>query len=190
MNSKVALIYENGEFIVSINDSIVSKEKDIEKSFFSFKQIIENNSKREVTSWSDIEDAMSNIKNDMLEINSDHKTLSFGAMKYFHATGKLFYMNNGTMTPLIGGYHFFKFVVSMDANNEMLNCSDLLELCKVIIEKNATYRAEETSFIVSSAKFNYGEAGYNFSTNKINKGASIENGSFEEYKKYILELLK
>ena len=190
MNSKVALIYENGEFIVSINDSIVSKDKDIEKSFLGFKQIIENNFKREVTSWSDIEDAMSNINNDMVEINSDHKTLSFGAMKYFHATGKLFYMSNGTMTPLIGGYQFFKFVVLMSTNNEMFNSSELLELCKDIIEKNATYRSEETSFIVSSAKFNYGEAGYNFKTNKINKGASTEKGSFEEYKKYILELLK
>ena len=116
---------------------------------------------------------MSEISNGMLEINSDHKTLSFGVMKYFHATGKLFYMNNGTMTPLIGGYQFFKFVVSMATNNEMVDCSELLELCKVIMEKNATYRAEETSFIVSSAKFNYGEAGYNFSTNKINKGRCV-----------------
>lgn len=189
MNSKVALIYENGEFIVSINDSIVSKEKDIEKSFFSFKQIIENNSKREVTSWSDIEDAMSNIKNDMLEINSDHKTLSFGAMKYFHATGKLFYMNNGAMIPLIGGYQFFKFVVSMESNNIIEDSNKLLELCKVIVGNNATYRVEEASFVVSSAKFNYGEAGYNFATNKINKGASTENGSFEEYTKYIIEIL-
>lgn len=189
MNSKVALIYENGEFIVSINDNIISSDKNIEKAFLGFRQIIENNSKREVTSWESIENEISKIESNNLEMNNEHKTVTFGSMKYFHATGKVFYMNNGAMTPLIGGYQFFKFVVLMSINNESIKYTELLELCKVIIEKNATYRSEEDSFIVSSAKFNYGEAGYNFKVNKINKGASTENASFDQYKQYILQLL-
>lgn len=189
MNNKVVLTYENGEFIVSINDNIISKNRDIEKSFFSFKQIIDNNSKKEIIEWLDIEKEMSKIDNDKLEINKEYKTLSFGKIKYFHGTGKLFYMNNGAMIPLIGGYQFFKFVVSMESNNIIEDSNKLLELCKVIVGNNATYRVEEASFVVSSAKFNYGEAGYNFATNKINKGASTENSSFEEYTKYIIEIL-
>ena len=52
------------------------------------------------------------------------------------------------------------------------------------------YRVTEASIIVSSASFNYGSAEYNFNSGKINKGASIISGSFEEFKNYVLDIIK
>ena len=43
MNSKVELAYENNEYIVKVNGSIVNKGTDIEKAYEQFKNIIKNN---------------------------------------------------------------------------------------------------------------------------------------------------
>ena len=41
-----------------------------------------------------------------------------------------------------------------------------------------------------TTKFNYGSVEYNFATKKINKGTSNEKGSFEEFKDYVLSIIK
>ena len=48
----------------------------------------------------------------------------------------------------------------------------------------------ELSLLVLSASFNYGSAEYNFQTGKINKGASIEDFTFDEFKNYVLQTIK
>jgi hypothetical protein len=47
MNSKVELIYENNEYSVAVNGSIVNKDKDLENAFAQFKSIINNNKSAE-----------------------------------------------------------------------------------------------------------------------------------------------
>lgn len=54
----------------------------------------------------------------------------------------------------------------------------------------AIFSANEDLVMISSPKFSYGTVEYNFATNKINKGTSSEKGSFEEFKNYVLEILK
>ena len=43
MNSKVELIFENNEYRVEVNGSLVNKDKDLEKAFEQFKSVISNN---------------------------------------------------------------------------------------------------------------------------------------------------
>ena len=190
MSNKVSLVYENGEYSVCINENVVSIDKDLDKSLTRFKQVIKDNGSIHRRSWNSIENSVKEFKIDGLEINSQFETLAFHNMKYFYNTDKIFYVGNGTMTPLIGGYDLFAFVLTQIKEGYLDNCEGLLELCKDLIELKITYRTDESSIAVSSPRFNYGSAEYNFSSKKISKGASSEIGTFDDYKKYVLDILK
>ncbi|GAB6169847.1 hypothetical protein JCM1393_23070 [Clostridium carnis] len=189
MNNKIALIYENDEYRVEINGSIVDKDRDIDNSFFKFKQVINNNLTSESKAFEGIAESLKEFVDKGLEINFEYKTINFGVMKYFYNMGKVFYMANGSMIPLRGGYNLFKFALTIASNGNREKSEGFIKFCKEIVENNTTYRITESSIIVSSASFNYGAAEYNFISGKINKGASIVEGNFEEFKSYVLEII-
>ncbi|MBE6052478.1 MAG: hypothetical protein E7212_00990 [Clostridium sartagoforme] len=190
MNSKVELVYENNEYVVKVNNSIIGKENDSDKAYEKFKNVIKNNKTAEARAWEDIVDKFSDFDTKDLEINNEYRTMTYGKMKYFYNMGKVFYMANGQMIPLIGGYGLFKFTLHEVCKGDLEKANDFIEFCKDVMTTNVNYRVTDSSIIVSSASFNYGSAEYNFSSGKINKGASIIKGSFEEFKEYVLSIIK
>lgn len=190
MNNKVSLVYEDGEYKLYINDSMINSESDIDKSVQKFKQIIVDNVSAQGRPWESIEGSLLEINDDRIEMNKEYKTVTFGVMKYFHNSGKIFYTANGQMSPLLGGYNLFYYLLKLCAENKVKNYEDVLELCKYIVEHKGTYRVNESSIIVSNPAFNYGSAEYNFNSDKINKGATIENATFDVFKGYVMGVIK
>lgn len=190
MNSKVALLYENGEYSISINETVINTYDNIEDSFEKFKMVIKNNSVAKATSWDSIEENLREVKDERLEINREYKTISFESMRYFYNTGKVFYIKSGEMVELIRGYNLFYFTLTMVLEGKVQSCEDILDFCKEVLDNRITYGITETGILVSSAAFNYGYAEYNFTSGKINKGASIEKCSFDEFKAYILGIIR
>ena len=191
MNNKVALIYQNGEYSVTLNDSVIKSDKDFDNAVYQFKQTIANTSgTSEPKSFEIIKEKVLEFENESLEINSDYKTITFGAMKYFYNTGKVFYISNGEMIALRGGFDFFYFILAVVSKGDTNACASFIELCKEVVANNANYRITDSSISILSPSFNYGSAEYNFNSKKINKGASIVEGSFEDFKSYILNILK
>lgn len=189
MNNKVSLVFEEGKYKVYINESVVSVDEDIDNSFIKFKQTIKNNSINNSTIWESIEQELQELNYKSIEINSNYKTATLGSMKYFHNTGKVFYINGGEMLQLLGGYELFFFVSNLIIKGEISNCEEILDLFKAITESKAKYRVSESTIFVSSAKFSYGSVEYNFSSKKINKGTTLEKNTFSEFKSYVLNIL-
>lgn len=190
MNSKVALLYENGKYSICINETVINTYDNIEDSFEKFKMVIKNNSVAKATSWDSIEENLSVVKDERLEINSEYRTIAFESIRYFYNTGKIFYIKNGEMVELIRGYNLFYFTLTMVLEGKVQGCEDILEFCKEVLENKITYGITDTSILVSSAAFNYGYAEYNFTSGKINKGSSIEKCSFDEFKAYVLGIIR
>ncbi len=94
------------------------------------------------------------------------------------------------MTQLIGGYGLIKFILETPGLQEKENIESFLELCKVAIDNGANYRIASGSIVIISAVLNYGSVEFNFDYNRINKGIAIEDGNFEEFKKYVLDAIK
>lgn len=190
MNSKVELVFENNEYVVKVNNSIINKGNDLEKAYEQFKSVISNNKSAEAKAWDDIVEKFQGLDNKNLEINNEYRTMTYGNMKYFYNMGKVFYMASGQMVPLIGGYGLFKFTLNEVSKGDLEKANEFIEFCKDVMLANINYRVTDSSIIVSSASFNYGSAEYNFSSGKINKGASITKGTFEEFKTYVLDIIR
>lgn len=190
MSNKVTLTYENGKYSVEINGSVVEKDNDLENSFLKFKQVIKNNVNGSDRSWQFIEETISGYENEEIEINSEFKTITLGAMKYFYNTGKVFYVLENKMIPLTGGYELVKFILKTPSINTTEKIKPLLGLCEKAIANKVSYRTSEDSFLIFSAAFNYGSLEYNFATKKINKGIAIESSTFEEFINYTLSIIE
>lgn len=190
MDRKVELVYENNEYSVAVNGSIIEKNIGFEKALEKFKSVIENNKSSEAKAWAEIVEKFEALNNSNLEINNEYRTMTFGNLKYFYNMGKVFYMANGQMIPLIGGYSLFKFNLSVASEGSLDKANEFAEFCKEIVLSDISYRVTDSSIIVSSASFNYGSAEYNFMSEKINKGASIIKGSFKDFKEYVLSIIK
>ncbi|MDU5105493.1 hypothetical protein [Clostridium sp.] len=190
MNSKVELVFENNEYVVKVNNSIINKGNDLEKAYEQFKSVISNNKSAEAKAWDDIVEKFQGLDNKNLEINNEYRTMTYGNMKYFYNMGKVFYMASGQMVPLIGGYGLFKFTLNEVSKGDLEKANEFIEFCKEVMLTDVNYRVTDSSIIVSSASFNYGSAEYNFSSGKINKGASITKGTFEEFKTYVLDIIR
>lgn len=189
MSNKISLVYENGEYSVNINGTLMNKGNDVEEMFENFQKVIRNNSIRETTSWDYTLNKVKALKLDNIEINEEYKTITFDGVKYFHNINKLFNIKEGNMTELINGYSLFMFILQMNKEGYLEGCNDIIEICELAIKKKATYRNNDTTFTVASAKFNYGVVEYNFTTGKINKGVAIEKATFNEFKEYVKENL-
>lgn len=189
MGSKIGLIYEDRKYIVSIDGSEVEGFSDIEKAFEKFKQVIKNNNNSNEQSWIYIEETIKSFENKNVEINGQFKTVTIGPLKYFYNTGKVFYISESDMTQLIGGYGLIKFILETPGLQEKENIESFLELCKAAVENGANYRLAGGSLTIISAVLNYGRVEFDFNYKKINKGIAIEDGTFEEFKKYVLETI-
>lgn len=190
MGNKITLTYENGEFNVFINESIVYTDKEMEGALLKFNSVVKNNAIEQSNSWENIENEISRYNVDGVEVNSQFKTVNFGKMKYFYNTDKVFYIQNGIMISLGGGYSLFNFVLNKVNAGQLENEENFLELCKTSMMNKAIFSAYEDIIKISSPKFSYGTVEYNFATNKIDKGTSSEKGNFEEFKDYVLDILK
>lgn len=190
MGNKITLTYENGEFNVAINENIVYTDKEMEGALLKFNSVVKNNAIEQKNSWNSIEAEVNNYSIEGVEVNSQFKTVNFGKMKYFYNTDKVFYIQNNSMISLGGGYSLFSFVLKKINEGKLENEESFLELCKISMLNKAIFSANEDIVMISSPKFSYGTVEYNFATNKINKGTSSEKGSFEEFKNYVLEILK
>lgn len=190
MNHKITLTYENGQFDISINNKSVNQETDIEVAFETFKQVIKNNAGHPNGSWEAVEELVKTAGDPRFEINSDYKTVQIGSMKYFYNTGKVFYMGQGKMVALTGGYDFFEFILKLVASGLVEEPESLLYLCMHIVESSATYGLSESELSVASAAFSYGNVSYNFATGKMNKGTSSEKVDFEKFKAFVVDIIK
>ena len=111
-------------------------------------------------------------------------------MKYFYNTDKVFYIDEGSMISLGGGFALFSFIIGKIKDGELKSEESFLELCKVSMINKGIFSTNEDKVMIASPKFNYGSVEYNFATKKINKGTSNEKGSFEEFKDYVLSIIK
>lgn len=190
MENKISLVYENGEFTVYMNDQVITVNKYMDNAIEKFTQTVNNNAMPKSIQWENIEKDLDGINLPDLEINNQFKTLTYKDMKYFYSTDKIFNMHGGRMQQLLGGYQLFSFIVKMIAEKHLEDYLDVLEFCEEILRCKVTYRTPGNNFIVGSPAFNYGSAAYDFASGKINKGASIEKMSFDDFKKYIFDIIK
>lgn len=188
--SKIVLVYDNNEYSILNNGNIELTTKDSDDAIMAFKSAVAKIKAPELNNWDAIEAEMKTYTDKGVEINSEFKNLSYGTMKYFHNNGKVFLFENGQMIPLMGGYTFFHFVVTIASKGDMEICNKILNLAKTILIANAIYRVKDTSLTISSPRFNYGACEFNFISNKIHKGATVASGSLDEFIQYINSILK
>lgn len=187
MGNKVVLMYENNLFKVYINDKVVSAGTNIDSIVDKFKQIFQDNTPAiNSISWESILERVVRFKNDDIEINNDYKTISYKNMKYFYGSNKIFYISNSTMSPLFGAYELFDFIMELVERN-LTEYEKVLKFCKSMMQNEIIYRTFDSNIVVSSPGFNYGFIEYNFATNKISKGTSIIQGTFDDFIKYVEE---
>lgn len=183
----ITLVFENGEYKVLLNGNKLSVSKDMELSIDNFKNAIKENAAKIEGTW---ENYLGRVDKSLVNINEEYQTMEIENLKFFYKTGKVFFMENGSMVQLTGGFSFFNGVIDMLKVGNIKNISDILELCKNILEGRAIYRVSENNISISSAAFNYGTCEYDFLKGRINKGASIEDGSFEDFKRYVYSIIR
>ena len=190
MSNKIMLTYENGEFNVYINETVIYNDKDIENSFIKFKQEVKNNAGAKSDSWESVEENIKAYCLSGLEINKEFRTISFGKMKYFYNTDKVFYIENDSMISLDGGFKLFNFIINKISQKDLADEVSLLELCKIAMINKAIFSINEDCIMILSPMFSYGKVEFNFTNKKINKGTTSEKGTFEDFKNYVLEIFK
>lgn len=185
MGNKVVLMYENNLFKVYMNDKVIAKGTNMDSVIDKFKQIFKDNTPAiNSISWEDIINRVSRFQNSYIEINNDYKTISYKNMKYFYGSNKIFYISNNTMTPLLGAYELFDFIMEI-IDKRFTEYEKLLKFCKSMMESEIIYRIFDNNIVVSNPGFNYGFIEYNFATNKISKGTAIVHGTFDEFVEYV-----
>ena len=187
MNNNIGLVYENGEFKITRAGSIIKIEEDLNVAIERFKEFLTEPVSPETISWERIENEMIPFIENGLKINNEYKTLTFEDVKYFYITGKVL-STTGNMIDLKGGYNLFRFAIKVASNGQTNKFNEFIDVCKVIVENKAILSVSEESVIIRSAKLSYGVLEYNFATNKINKGTSIDKGDFEEFKSLCFEI--
>ena len=190
MNSKIALIYENKTFKLEVAGEMIKEFKNFEEAVKAYEEKIKEIDNSEEGKWNNLLSEVNRFKEDGLEVNNEFKSMEFKGLKYFLKTDKVFYMHNGEMIPLLGGFNFFKSTLALLKDDKIGNLESFILFLKEVIISKVNYRLNELSLLVLSASFNYGSAEYNFQTGKLNKGASIEDFTFDEFKNYILQTIK
>lgn len=190
MGNKVVLMYENNLFKVYINDKVVAAGTNMDSVVDKFKQIFQDNTPAvSSVSWENIFERVIRFKNDDIEINNDYKTISYKNMKYFFGSNKIFYISDNTMTPLLGAYELFDFIMELIERN-FKEYEKILKFCKRMMENEIIYRTFDSNIVVLSPGFNYGFIEYNFATDKISKGTAIIHGTFDDFIRYVEENLE
>lgn len=185
MSNKVMLVFEDQEYIVKFNETVISKSTDCESAIESFKNEIKNNSTKSSSSWENSEAKVRNLGLEQVDINRDYQAMSIGDMKYFHHTGKVFYMGQGKMVQLVGGFNFFYTVLQLVKEGQLKDSNALAILCSEVVEKHINYSLNEEALSIVSAAFSYGMVSYQFAHAKMNKGTASEKCSFEAFAEFV-----
>ena len=148
MGNKITLTYENGEFNVALNENVVYTDKEMEGALLKFNAVVKNNAIEQSNSWCDIEDSIKAFNISNIEVNSQFKTISYGKMKYFYNTDKVFYIENSSMISLGGGSSLFNFVIDKINSGELENEESFLELCKIAMVNKGIFSAHEVLSLV------------------------------------------
>ena len=117
MSHTISLVFEHNEYTIKLNETILNKEQDLEQAIELFRQEIKNNATSHTHSWEAMMERVKSLAVEAVTIQEEYKTMQLGSMKYFNHTGKVFYMGEGKMIPLEGGFDFFYRVVQMVAEN-------------------------------------------------------------------------
>lgn len=187
MSHTISLVFEKNEYAIKLNEKILNKEQDLEQAIELFKQEIKNNAASHTHNWEAMMERVKGLRVEAVTIQEEYKTMHLGSMKYFNHTGKVFYMGEGKMIPLEGGFDFFYRVIQMVAEKHLEDSEALVALCAAIIEKDAHYSLSEDGLTVTSAAFSYGAVGYQFANGKMNKGTSSEKCSFNTFVEFVLK---
>ncbi|WP_297633329.1 hypothetical protein [uncultured Clostridium sp.] len=189
MDNKIALIYENKTYRLDISGEMIQEFSKYEDALKAFEAKIKELDNSEEGKWQNMLVTLKNVEEKII-INNEFKSLEFEGLKYFLKTDKVFFMKNGEMIPLLGGFSFFKAAVVLTEEGRVGTLESLVLFLKELMTARINYRLNELSLLVLSAAFNYGSAEYNFQSEKLNKGASIVDSTFEEFKSYILGIIK
>lgn len=184
--SKILLVYEDGEFNIKMNDTIIKKESELEEAVEAFKQTVKNNGVKQGLSWQDAVESLKEIG--QIEINGDYKTATFGSLRYFYNTGQVFYINEGQMKTLAGGLDVFKHLAEIISKGQ--DEKSLVELCIHASECHATFSLSEQTLYIAYGAFSYGSVVYDFRSQKMDKGTSREKASFEAFRDYVLSIVR
>ncbi|MGL4874818.1 MAG: hypothetical protein ACRC30_09240 [Clostridium sp.] len=187
--SKISLTYENKTYRLEVSGEMIKEFRSYEEALGEFEKRVSELDNSEEGKWLSMVDSLKGYDEEV-SINNEFKSMEYKGVKYFLKTDKAFYMEDGDMIPLLGGFNFFKALVVLDKNNEIGDVKEFMIFLKRLSVKRVNYRLNELSLLVLGAMFNYGSAEFNFQSKKLNKGASIVDCTFGEFKEYILGIVK
>lgn len=189
MNNKIALIYDGSNYQIVINEKVIMTVEKIEDAYRCFEKTIHNNKSTATVSWETISSQVKQLELSEVEIFEDYHAIGYKTIKYFHNTGKLFYMNQGQMFPLNGDYRLLLFILERVVKKQLDESEGFIEICAKAMAEGIVYHIKEDTFSLYSAIFNYGNVTYNFLTKEIHKGTHTENGTFNVFKEYVLDII-
>lgn len=190
MNNRIELIFQDNEYTLKINGNEIKKENNIDDAIKGFRNTIKNQNILNSKSFEDIIEDLKDINDSKLVVNSKYFTLEYGEMKYFYRTDKTFYTKEGNMIPLVGRFDLFNFIVHLIKEEKIKDEAEILDFCLDILKNKGNYRVIDEKIVVTSVGFNYGSCIFDFASLKTNKGATIEKMTFNQFKGYVLKVLK
>lgn len=189
MNNKIALIYDGSNYRIVVNEKAIATVEKTEEAYECFEKTIHNNKSTVATDWETMRGQIEQLGIDEVEIFDAYHAIQYKTVKYFHHTGKLFYMNQGDMFPLMGDYRLLLFILERVAKKQLDESEGFIEICAKATGEGIVYHLKEETFSLCSAIFNYGNVTYNFRTQEIHKGTHTESGTFKMFKDYILAII-
>ena len=185
---EIVLAYHDGAFNIKVNDEIIKTEKDLDCAVESFKQAVKNNDVKQSISWETAACHLEGMNNVVL--NKAYKTATFNDLRYFYNTGQVFYIQDGQMKTLVGGFDTFKNLVALINNGAAAYEKSLIELCIYVGGRQGTYNLDQNSLYIGYGAFSYGKVGYDFNAHKMDKGTSKEQATFDEFKTYVMNVIR
>lgn len=189
MNNKIALIYDGSNYQIVVNEKVITSVEKREDAYVCFEKTIHNNKSTVATDWETMRDQIEQLGIEDVEIFDTYHAIAYKTVKYFHNTGKLFYMHKGDMLPLMGDYRLLFFILERVAKKQLDESESFIEICAKATGEGIVYHLKEETFSLCSAIFNYGNVTYNFRTQEIHKGTHTESGDFKVFKDYVLEVI-
>ena len=84
----------------------------------------------------------------------------------------------------------FKNLVALINNGAAAYEKSLIELCIYVGEHQGTYNLDQNSLYIGYGAFSYGKVGYDFNAHKMDKGTSKEQATFDEFKTYVMNVMR
>ena len=71
MDNKIALVYDNNEYTITVNGKILETVKNAEDAFAKYQQIIRNNNMGSATAWEYVVNSINEFKIISIEVNNE-----------------------------------------------------------------------------------------------------------------------